>query len=263
VGKDSAIEWTDHTFNPWWGCVRVSPGCENCYAETFSNRLGMHLWGPTTERRMFEDKHWAEPLKWNKAAERAGKPAKVFCASMADVFEDHPRVVMARKRLFMLIEATPWLRWILLTKRAENIDRMIPPVWKEAGWPTNVWMLVSAEDQRRADQRVPLLLKTGAHVKGVSYEPALGPIVFGKWMPYLQWVIIGGESGNGARRFMTSWARFALAECQAWGVACFMKQFGALPYEGVSPIRLLDKKHGGDMAEWPPDLRVREFPRAA
>src|SRR6266568_918004 len=115
MSANSSIEWTDHTFNPWWGCVKVSPGCEHCYAELLSNRYGHRVWGPakTTARRMFGDAHWLEPLVWNDAAEREGKRKRVFCASMADVFEPHHGIVQARIRLFDLIAATPWLDWLL------------------------------------------------------------------------------------------------------------------------------------------------------
>ena len=111
MSANSSIEWTDHTFNPWWGCSRVSPGCENCYAETLSARYGHRVWGPakTTPRRIFGPQHWAEPPKWNAAAVQAGVRKRVFCASMSDVFEDHPDVGEHRAALWRLIEQTPAL----------------------------------------------------------------------------------------------------------------------------------------------------------
>src|SRR5262245_42917072 len=115
MGHQSSIEWTDHTFNPWWGCTKVSPGCTYCYAETLSTRYGHTIWGPRAERRLFGDKHWQEPLKWNNTAEQIGKPARVFCASMADVFEDNHTLDLERERLWLLIGETPWLHWQLLT----------------------------------------------------------------------------------------------------------------------------------------------------
>lgn len=116
MGADSKIQWTHHTFNPWWGCARVSPGCEHCYAERDAARWGTK-WGVNAERRFFGDKHWAEPLKWNRAAGKARETRRVFCASMADVFEDREDLAPHRARLYKLIESTPCLVWQLLTKR--------------------------------------------------------------------------------------------------------------------------------------------------
>ncbi len=111
----TAIEWTDHTFNVAWGCMKVSPGCQHCYADTLSSRYGFDVWGPaaTTERRTFGDKHWAEPYRWNKAAGNAGVRRRVFCCSMCDLFEDHPTIDAEREKLWPLIRATPHLDWRL------------------------------------------------------------------------------------------------------------------------------------------------------
>ncbi len=274
MGAKTGISWTDHTFNPWWGCVRVSPGCEHCYAETFSKRVGEAVWGVDAERRFFGDKHWNEPKKWNREAEKAGERARVFCASMADVFEDRPDLVAEREKLWTLIHCTPWLDWQLLTKRPENIRRMLPPSWG-TGWP-NVWLGVTGEDQEWADRRLRELLTIDAVVRFVSYEPALGPVNFTPHLGGLDWIIIGGESGNKARPFNLNWARDVIEQCAHAGVACFMKQFGKEPYEApahVTPYtsgpdailcRLyeldIDKAKGGDPVEWPEGLRVREFP---
>jgi protein gp37 len=122
----TAIEWTDHTFNPWWGCSRVSPACRFCYADRDAQRYGHQVWRRHGPRRMLSEANWQRPLRWNRDAERAGIPAKVFCASMADVFEDHPDVAAPRERLWGVIETTPWLIWQLLSKRPENIARMVP-----------------------------------------------------------------------------------------------------------------------------------------
>ena len=126
MGMDSKIGWTHHTFNPVWGCVKVSPGCKNCYAETLSKRFGENIWGPDSERRTFGDKHWNEPRRWNKRAEKEGKRQRVFCGSMCDIYEDHPTTNEALLRLFDLIEETPWLDWLLLTKRPEYIGLLGP-----------------------------------------------------------------------------------------------------------------------------------------
>lgn len=320
MGKDSSISWTDHTFSPWWGCAKVSPGCEHCYADTFAKRVGHGkrlptIWGPRAERRMMSDAHWREPERWNRAAEKVGKRARVFCASMSDVFEDRPDLDESRARLLALIDDTPHLDWLLLTKRPEHADRL----WKQAlrdlegaeadvhvtPWAPNIWLGTTAEDQQRADERLPHLLDVPAAVRFVSYEPALGPVDF---RPYLlptpcshaqasmasgetfacscprragiDWIIVGGESGPGARPFDLAWMRSTIEQCKAAGVACFAKQLGAKPGEfaptgrfrtnegrrqmemTATRLPLRDPK-GGDWSEWPADLRVREFPRGA
>jgi protein gp37 len=128
--KNSKIEWTDHTFNPWWGCTKVSDACTRCYAEAFAKRTGHDVWGPEKPRRFFGPDHWAQPIKWDEAAAKAGERQRVFCASMADVFEDYTgpdRELLAaeRVRLFALIKSTPNLDWLLLTKRPENWAEII------------------------------------------------------------------------------------------------------------------------------------------
>jgi len=181
MGEGSKIEWTDHTFNPWWGCMKVSPGCKNCYAETLCERFEQgKIWGPpeTTTRRKLSDKYWLKPLNWNRKSEAAGRRDKVFCASMADAFEDHPDVVEERERLFDMIDKTPHLDWLLLTKRPENIRNMLPARWYGDKLPRNIWFGTSAEDQQRANERIPMLLSQipNAAVHFVSYEPALEQI---------------------------------------------------------------------------------------
>lgn len=278
MGKNSGIEWTDHTFNPWWGCIKVSPGCEHCYAEGLSQRFGNNIWGPaaTTNRRTFPDKHWNEPLKWDRDAAKAGVRAKVFCASMADVFEDHPQVITERARLFELIERTPNLHWLLLTKRPQNILPMIGrylddnfmvsvddyetiEAWFER-MGDRVWIGTSVEDQKRADERIPHLLTIPAAVRFLSVEPLLGPVdlwgaryknpdgsmtgAISTWANYgFNWVIAGGESGPHKRPIDLDWVRRIRDDCKAAGVAFFMKQV-----DKVQPI--------------PDDLQIKEFPYA-
>jgi protein gp37 len=289
VTANSKIEWTDHTFNPWWGCVRVSPGCEHCYAETFAKRVGQKVWGVQAPRRFFGDKHWAEPLKWNREAEKAGERRRVFCASMADVFEDRDDLEPHRQRLFRLIEATPHLDWLILTKRPDKaVDWFGGTSGAGLSAPAlpNLWMGTTAEDQKRADERIPLLLHIPAAVHFVSYEPALEAVDFSRWVapectcadmdvpfhygacPFvlwlasgggLDWLIVGGESGPGARPFDPEWARSVVNQCNSAGVACFVKQMGARP---INFGRVAGDSKGGDMANWPEHLRVRQFPEA-
>jgi protein gp37 len=228
--QNSSIEWTDHTFNPWWGCQRVSPGCEHCYAETLAHRYNFKVWGPakTTGRREMSANYWKQPIKWNDAARKAGKQARVFCASMADVFEDHPQLEWPRTNLWGLIETTPHLDWLLLTKRPQNILRMLPSLWS-GRTPDNVWLGTSCEDQQRADERIPHLLSVPARVRFLSCEPLLGEISLpiSRMGSDIHWVIAGGESGAGARPMHPDWARWLRTQCQETGTAFHFKQWGA------------------------------------
>jgi protein gp37 len=227
MAQDSRIEWTHHTFNPWWGCRKVSPACLHCYAETWAKRLALDLWGSNTSRRFFKDEYWQQPLKWNRAAERAGVHRRVFCASMADVFEGRAELNEWRDRLWPLIHATPYLDWLLLTKRIHNVHRMVP--WRD--WPTNVWLGTTAENQRWADRRIPQLLHIPARVRFVSAEPLLGPIKLAHLLDNgaanrLHWLIAGGESGHAARPTHPTWVRNLRDECQENQIAFHFKQWG-------------------------------------
>lgn len=277
------------------GCLKVSPGCENCYAESLvTNRMGLKVWGPpsTTERKRTSTENWKKPLAWNRAAAKAGKRTRVFCASLADVFEDHPQVAPWRVELFALIKATPHLDWQLLTKRPENLQRMLPIEWLERP-PVNVWLGTTVEDQKRADERIPLLLATKAIVHFLSLEPLIESVDFAKFDIHsahrgrehslvkrrINWVIVGGESGPDARLFRVEWVRSVMRQCKNTGVACFVKQLGARPsttlpegeqwpsvrrFEGdgfgnYAVLGLRDRA-GADPSEWPADLRVQQFP---
>jgi protein gp37 len=356
MGESTKIQWADHTFNPWRGCTKVSAGCANCYAETQSKRntgtLG--VWGPNGTRVVASESMWEEPLRWNRQAKADGVRRRVFCASLADVFEDwrgpmvdshgcrlvehgggwydatfdpnRPDLTIqtVRQGLFDLIDDTPNLDWLLLTKRLENIVDMMPG----SGWVTdkhrcipvrpNVWLGTSVENQQTADERIPHLLKVPAAVRFLSVEPMLGPVSLdiSRWVEcyhaghggrdheadhgecacHLDWVIVGGESGGKARPCRVEWVRSLVRQCQNSAVPCFVKQLGGHVidrndnfggwephqwpetldldrvqhdlngyrdgYQGADVrIRLLDTK-GGDMSEWPPDLRVRELPVA-
>jgi protein gp37 len=159
MGKETGISWTDHTFNPWWGCLKVSPGCANCYAEAFAKRTGHDVWGPEAEYRTFGASHWKEPLQWNNDAAKAGVRRRVFCASMADVFDVRgPR--SEREKLWSFIRITPHLDWQLLTKRPENWMAMIPEDIMES---ENVWLGFTAEDQEHYDERKKYLQHVGSH----------------------------------------------------------------------------------------------------
>ena len=230
MGKDSSIEWTDHTFNPWWGCTKVSPGCANCYAEAWARRVGEDIWGSKQTRRFFTDKHWAEPEKWNIDAANQKIRKRVFCASMADVFEARLDLDPWRLRLWTLIEKTPWLDWLLLTKRPENIALRVP--WTKH-WPANVWLGTTVEDQQRAEERLPILLQFPAKYRFLSCEPLLGSVDLSRWtssrsnqLHPIDWVIAGGESGSNARPMLPGWVRKLRDECQISNIPFHFKQWG-------------------------------------
>lgn len=226
MAKNSKIEWTHHTFNPWWGCAKVSPACKNCYAEAWAKRTGSDVWGARAPRRFFTDRHWAEPLAWNRDAERNGERRRVFCASMADVFERRADLKEARSRLWRLIGQTPNLDWLLLTKRPHNISTMAP--WGHNQWPDNIWLGTTVENQHWAEERIPELGKHPARVRFLSCEPLLGELdltpYFAKGL--IDWVIAGGESGARSRPMSPRWVRKLRDDCVRHQVAFHFKQWG-------------------------------------
>lgn len=228
MAKNSAIEWTHHTFNPWWGCKKVSPACKNCYAEAWAKRTGQRIWGADSDRRFFGEAHWKEPLRWNNEAATNGARARVFCASMADVFERKAILNSVRRQLWDLIEQTPHLDWLLLTKRPHNITRMTP--WG-SHWPQNVWVGTSVENQTLAEIRLPHLLAVPASVRFLSCEPLLGPLDLSPWFSRsgfnpIDWVIVGGESGGKSRPMHPDWAVALLQQCQQANTPFHFKQWG-------------------------------------
>lgn len=226
MGENSKIEWCDHTFNPWEGCTKVSEGCKNCYAEALTKRFGRTQWGPTALRRRTSDSNWRKPLAWNRKAEQEGCRYRVFCASLADVFEWNPQVEEWRFDLFIMIDQTPYLDWLLLTKRPEHIMYVLRSEFNSASFPSNVWLGTSVENQAAADKRVPELLNAPATVRFLSCEPLLGPVDLSQWLHRISWVIVGGESGTQARPMDPDWARSLRDQCQAAGVPFLFKQWG-------------------------------------
>lgn len=226
MAENSKIEWTHHTFNPWWGCEKVSPACQHCYAETWAKRTGSNIWGKNSPRRFFTDTHWKNPLKWNKQAKAEGTRKRVFCASMADVFEDRRDLDESRGRLWELIESTPYLDWLLLTKRANKISALAP--WKKE-WPENIWLGTTVENQTYAKRRIPSLLKHKAKIHFLSCEPLLGEIDLTPWANHsnsLDWIIAGGESGGGARPMDPEWARSLRDQALKMNTPFHFKQWG-------------------------------------
>lgn len=248
MGKNSKIEWTHHTFNPWWGCVKISHACTHCYADTWARRVGMDLWGPKAPRRFFSDAHWRQPLLWDREAEKTGQRLRVFCASMADVFEDRRDLDKPRTRLWELIEETPHLDWLLLTKRPEHIGRL----GMRGAWPANVWLGTTVEDQRTAEERVPHLAAQSAKVRFISAEPLLGPVDLTRWLgDSLHWVIAGGESGGKARIVSPTWIRSLRQQCRSGKVGFHFKQWGEWAPEvdtGASATRCFPAADGIMMA---------------
>ena len=316
---DTKIEWTraddgtlGATWNPVTGCSRVSPGCEHCYAEALSLRQGWSKFPWTAnhakENVVLHPKRLNQPLSWRQ-------PKRVFVNSMSDLFHElvpdefldqvFAVMALASKHTFLLLTKRPerMQAYMATPNRGAMVGLQVMEIWLEskrrgainpAGealyWPPdNVWLGVSVEDQRRADERIPLLLQTPAATRFLSCEPLLGHIEFlgsafgcpecgdqsgvegeqclacgdGEYMrwPGIDWVIVGGESGPAARPMDLEWARSLVQQCQAADVPVFMKQLGARPRwdRDETTIYLRDRK-GGDPSEWPSDLRVRQFP---
>jgi protein gp37 len=251
MSENSTIEWTDHTFNTWEGCQKIGPGCDHCYAETRNARFagGTAInWGPGAPRRRTSLANWRKPLQWNNAhAEffaKHGRRQRVFCASLADVF-DNAVPKEWRRDLFDLIELTPNLDWLLLTKRIGNVFDMVART-RSHDWLAgrdNVWLGATIVNQAEADRDIPKLLEVPARVRFLSMEPLLGPVdLTNVWMPDgdalgvalfsqgtgtgIDWVIAGGESGPGARPMHPAWARSLRDQCAEAHVPFLFKQWG-------------------------------------
>lgn len=251
MAEVTSIAWTHSTFNPWIGCTKVGPGCDHCYAEALDRRHrwgGATHWGTGVPRKRTSEAYWRQPLSWNRKAKASGKPWRVFCASLADVF-DNEAPEEWRRDLFELISDTPALTWLLLTKRIGNAARMM-----RSKPFHNVWIGATIVNQEEADRDVPKLLTTPAAKRFVSYEPALGPVDWAKFQG-IDWLIIGGESkqGPGTRWMPIEWAEYALEKAREVGAAPFVKQLGSK--NGF-------KDHAGaDPSEWPEHLRVQDIPQ--
>jgi len=260
MGKNSTIEWTDHTFNQWIGCTPVGPGCDHCYAAAWSRRTGGPAWGQGQPRRRTSDANWKQPLKWEREARRFGYRSRVFCASLADVFDNEVPDDW-RADLWALIRATPNLDWLIVTKRIGNAARMLPEDWGD-GWP-NVWLISTVVNQEEADRDIPKLLRTPAKVRGLSMEPLIGAVDISRWlrprqMPNadgyggdhhpgwttdfttLDWVIVGGESGPSARPMQDGWAESLRDQCVQERVPFFFKQWGEYLGENQIGYGILD-----------------------
>lgn len=259
MGENTKIEWAHHTFNPWYGCQKVGPGCDHCYAEDWAKRSGLVQWGPGTERRRSSPANWRRPLAWNAEAKRLGVRYRVFCASLADVF-DNAVPVAWRMDLFSLIADTPHLDWLIVTKRVGNVM----PMCSGDGLMFDmicdrVWLGVTVCNQDEADRDIPKLLQVPAKVRWLSMEPLLGLVILTdipnlldvgdglrhidalggfSWEigtdyidtcdigSHIDWVVCGGESGPKARPMHPDWARSLRDQCASAGVPFLFKQWG-------------------------------------
>lgn len=245
MGDTTAIEWADHTQNFWIGCTKVSPGCHNCYAESLSDRWHWDVWGPDAPRRRTKDDNWRKPLRWNKEAQAKGKRETVFAQSLSDFFEDHPGLDQMRADAYPIIETTTWLDWLILTKRTENIPRMLPEHWLRR-MPPNVWLMFSAENQEQAELRAVWMIKVrdlvSPTVIGISAEPLLGPIDFTHLRPIeperVARLLRATHDADEAVRLAGEWTRLRYLYEQRYG-----------NQKGV--INLLDKRPGSNgIADW-------------
>lgn len=306
MAQVTKIAWARSTLNPWIGCSKVGPGCDHCYAEALDKRHkwgGATHWGASVPRYRTSEHTWKQPLKWNKQAELEKGGAlipsnaewsgpigywPVFCASLADVF-DNEVPSSWRFDLWNLIEATPNLSWLLVTKRIGNVYNMVPWKW-QSEFPVHVRLLITVCNQEEADRDIPKLIALPCK-NGISYEPALGSVDWSPWLGdkslkdliatfppgafplpmhltprrSLEWIIVGGESTQGAgkaRPFDREWAYSTIRQCRAADVACFIKQLGSNVLARGCDVYAphFRDRAGADPAEWPEDLRVQEFP---
>lgn len=249
MSDGSKIEWTDHTFNPWIGCTRVSPGCDHCYASAQNDfrKWNPGGWQPGAPRK--KTKTWGEPRKWQRQAkeffETHGRRQRVFCASLADVMDNQVPTDW-RVELWNLIRDCPDLDWQLLTKRPQNIEAMLPRDWG-AGW-SHVWLGTTAENQTELERRLLHLKSIRAHLLFLSAEPLLSPLdieaayrkIGGAAVEQqVGWVICGGESGPNARPMHPAWPRWLREQCADAGIPFFFKQWG----EWGEPIANDENRH--------------------
>lgn len=221
MAENSKIEWTDHTFNPWIGCTKVSAACDNCYAEAWDKRFKGNRWGQNSDRT--RTKTWNQPKKWQRQAKEQGVRYRVFCASLADVFDNHKSIQPEwRSELWELIKSCPNLDFLMLTKRPQNIKKYLPSDWGE-GYP-NVWLGATVESQKEAD-RLDALVLVPAKIHFLSMEPLLSGVDLSKHIDHLEWVIVGGENNANYRPVDPDWFRSLRDQCKAANVPFLFKQW--------------------------------------
>lgn len=292
MAENSGIAWTHHTHNEWLGCTPVSEACRECYAEVLvTGRMKLPVWGPKAPRHLTKESNRKKPERYNRVAGQKGIRERIFCSSLSDVFEDREDLKPWRADLFRLIERTTNLDWLLLTKRADCMVRLAAEAGWKGHWPSHVWAGTTVESQKRAEERIPHLLSVPAKIHFLSMEPLLESVDISRWLvpPYpnfggmgggsamelqaqltweakydgkqgLSWVIVGGESGDydKVRPFNLDWARSLKAQCEKTRTPFFFKQTGVKCLDGVASYPVLRK--GDQMEDFPPELRVREFP---
>ncbi len=231
MSDKTKIEWCDSTFNPWWGCTKIAPGCDNCYAAAMDHRLGGKHWGG--DYKQLSDANWSKPIKWhigaNKFYAKHGRNRRVFCASMPDVFANKARNE-DRLKLFSTISVTHNLNWLILTKRPQNMYGMLPTDYDSEQW-RNLWLGVTVEDRKHGLRRIEELKKLNPTVRFLSIEPLLEDL--GRLdLSGIHWVIIGGETGRNARPTDPQWVSSILHQCRMHKVPVFFKQWGAIVGKG-------------------------------
>lgn len=270
MGSETKIEWTHATANLWWGCVEVSghEGCTHCYAREFDRRYQGNHWGARRPRRRI-NATMSNLVKWNAQAQKQGQRFRVFVGSMMDIFEktmplvDNRGVELPlttgelRANFFDSIGTFEHLTFQLLTKRPWNIRKYIPASWWDHP-PQNVWFGTSVSDQATADKYGHGLLENTPpdSIKFLSVEPLLAPVTLVGFLDQIDWVIVGGESGVQARPLNPIWVYALVAQCLNRNTAVFVKQLGSV---WAKQNQSFDSK-GGDMADWPVDIRIRQFP---
>lgn len=257
MSDKSKIEWTGASWNPVRGCTKVSPGCKHCYAETFAERFrGVpgHPYEEGFDLRLVPEK-LEEPLSWRK-------PRRIFVNSMSDLFHEGIPDDYILKVAEVMAKAN-WHTYQVLTKRSARMTTLHNAILRPYARLSHIWWGVSVEDKKYGLPRIDHLRAADIAVRFLSIEPLLEDI--GNLnLDGIHWVIVGAESGHGARPFDLQWARSIIAQCREQRVPCFVKQIGRRPTDGGIPIALaLSEFKGGNPAEWPTDLRVREFPALA
>ena len=272
MAENSGIAWTTHTFNPWIGCTKVGPGCDHCYAEAWNVRFSSDglapNWGPGAPRRRTTAQNWSKVRKWDRDAGASGRRPWVFCASLADVF-DNEASELDRKDLWQLVRETKNLRYQFVTKRIGNASKMMPRDWEDNF--RHCGIIATTVTQEECDRDLPKLQRLkynfGVAWVGLSIEPQIERVM-PKDPEGLDWIITGGESeqrGAKARPYDLQWARDLIELGKSCGAKIFVKQIGSNPVGMKSEAyndddTIISDRAGSDPSEWPLDIRVREFP---
>lgn len=280
----TSIEWTTFSANPIkyrrksdgqavWACVKTSPGCAHCYSEAIALRWKRgQLFNARNMEELEPFLDDAECRKMRTAKSIGGQVVsgqRCFIGDMTDIFGEWVSDDLLNRLFSGVLEIRTDVTWQILTKRAERMADYLSWRWGGRIVPRHIHVGCSVENQPMAEERIPLVLRCPAAVRFLSCEPLLGPVDIGSVcddgksqdaLCFLDWIIVGGESGPNARPCDVEWIRFIVKQCREAGVPCFVKQLGSHPIENGKPIKLRDRK-GGNPDEWPDDLRVREFPK--